>query len=84
MGVAAADVDGDGDEDLLVVNLTGESDSFYRNDAGQFVDRTPAVGLAVVSRRRTRFGVALRDFDLTGRSISTTPTAGSRPPARRR
>ena len=66
MGVAAADVDGDGDEDLLVVNLTGESDSFYRNDAGQFVDRTPAVGLAVVSRRRTRFGVALRDFDLDG------------------
>ena len=66
MGVAAADVDGDGDEDLLVVNLTGESDSFYRNDDGQFVDRTPAVGLAVVSRRRTRFGVALRDFDLDG------------------
>lgn len=66
MGVAAADVDADGDEDLLVVNLTGESDSFYRNDGGQFVDRTPAVGLAVVSRRRTRFGVALRDFDLDG------------------
>ncbi|MFT7167552.1 MAG: hypothetical protein ACI80K_000673 [Paracoccaceae bacterium] len=66
MGVSVADIDADGDEDLLVVNLSGEDDSFYRNDGGQFVDRTPARGLAVVSRRRTRFGVALRDFNLDG------------------
>lgn len=66
MGVATADVDHDGDEDLLVVNLTGEDDSFYRNDAGSFVDRTPRMGLAGHSRKRTRFGVALRDFDLDG------------------
>ncbi len=67
MGVSVADIDADGDEDLLVVNLTGEDDSFYRKDKGQFVDRTPARGLAVVSRKRTRFGVALRDFNLDGR-----------------
>ena len=66
MGVSVADIDSDGDEDLLVVNLTGEDDSFYRNDGGQFVDRTPARGLAVLSRKRTRFGVALRDFNLDG------------------
>ncbi len=66
MGVSVADIDSDGDEDLLVVNLTGEDDSFYRNDRGQFVDRTPARGLAVLSRKRTRFGVALRDFNLDG------------------
>ncbi len=66
MGVSVADIDADGDEDLLVVNLTGEDDSFFRNDGGQFVDRTPARGLSVVSRKRTRFGVALRDFDLDG------------------
>ena len=66
MGVSVADLDADGDEDLLVVNLTGEDDSFFRNDRGQFVDRSPARGLSVISRKRTRFGVALRDFDLDG------------------
>ncbi len=67
MGVAAADLDEDGDEDLLVVNLTGESDSYYRNDGRYFSDRTPLLGLGAVSRQRTRFGVALRDFDHDGR-----------------
>ncbi|MEZ6014230.1 MAG: CRTAC1 family protein [Planctomycetota bacterium] len=67
MGVTVADLDEDGDEDLLVVNLTGEDDSLFRNDRTRFVDRTAAQGLSMVSQMRTRFGVGLRDFDHDGR-----------------
>ena len=66
MGVAAADVDDDGDSDLLVVNFEGETDSFFRNEGAWFSDQTAAVGLGAVSGRHTRFGVALSDFDNDG------------------
>ena len=32
MGVDAGDVDDDGDDDLIVANLTGEGHDFYVND----------------------------------------------------
>ena len=67
MGVHAADVDDDGDEDLLVVNLDTEADSFFRNDGRFFVDATAAAGLRLASRRFTRFGMAMLDFDNDGR-----------------
>ena len=67
MGVHATDVDNDGDLDLLVVNLDGESDSFYRNQRDFFTDDTAAVGLRAVSRPFTRFGMALLDFNNDGR-----------------
>lgn len=67
MGVHAADVDDDGDNDLLVMNLDTESDSYFRNDGTHFVDATNMVGLRVASRRYTRFGMALADFDNDGR-----------------
>lgn len=66
MGVHSADVDDDGDNDLIVMNLDTESDSFFRNEGRFFVDDTTNVGLRVVSRRFTRFGVALLDFDNDG------------------
>jgi hypothetical protein len=66
MGTDAADVDFDGDEDLLVVNLAGETDSFYRNDGARFSERTPVMGLAATSRPFTRFGVGFADFDQDG------------------
>jgi len=66
MGVDAVDVDDDGDLDLLVVNLDGESDSFFRNQGKFFVDDTVSVGLRTPSRPFTRFGTAFRDFDNDG------------------
>lgn len=67
MGVHVADVDDDGDNELIVMNLDTESDSFFRNEGPFFVDDTTSVGLRVASRRFTRFGVALLDFDNDGR-----------------
>ena len=66
MGVDAKDVDDDGDEDVLVVNLDGESDSFYRND-GVF-QRCDGSGRPARdrSRRFTRFGTGWIDFDNDG------------------
>jgi len=66
MGVDAVDVDDDGDLDLLVVNLDGESDSFYRNRGGFFSDDTASAGLRTASRPFTRFGAAFIDFDNDG------------------
>ena len=66
MGVHAADLDDDGDNELIVMNLDAESDSFFRNEGKFFVDDTVKVGLRVVSRRFTRFGVALLDFNNDG------------------
>jgi hypothetical protein len=66
MGVDAVDADDDGDLDLLVVNLDGESDSFFRNQGKFFVDDTVSVGLRTPSRPFTRFGMALHDFDNDG------------------
>lgn len=66
MGVAAADVDDDGDVDLLVVNLAEQTDSFYRNEGSYFVDTTWESGLSAVSRKYTRFGVVLADFNNDG------------------
>ena len=67
MGVSTADVDDDGDSDLLVVNLHGQSDSFFRNEGTWFFDATRIIGLGPVSMRHTRFGVTLADFDNDGR-----------------
>ena len=66
MGVASGDVDDDGDIDLLVVNLQGQTDSFFRNEGTYFADATSALGLASPSRRYTRWGVVLADFDNDG------------------
>jgi len=66
MGTHAVDFDFDGDEDLLVVNLTGEPDTFFRNDGDFFSDRTPVVGLTAASRPYTRFGMGFQDFDHDG------------------
>ena len=63
MGVACADPDGDGDEDLLLTHITGETHTYYRNEAGFFSDATASQGLAHWSRPDTGFGIGLLDLD---------------------
>jgi len=68
MGIAAGDYDDDGDLDLFVTNLTGETNTLYVNDgAGQFEDRTALSGLAAPSFPFTGFGTGWIDYDNDGR-----------------
>lgn len=67
MGVDAADFDLDGDIDLFMTHLAGETNTLYVNDgAGLFEDRTVAVGLGAVSLPYTSFGTGWVDYDNDG------------------
>jgi hypothetical protein len=67
MGVAYADVDGDGLADLFVTHLTDETNTLWRQGPrGLFQDRTAACGLAGTQSRGTGFGTVLGDFDQDG------------------
>jgi enediyne biosynthesis protein E4 len=67
MGMAAADFDGDGDEDLFATNLTAETNAVYVNDgAGQFEDRALSTGLGPPSFAATGFGAGFLDYDGDG------------------
>ncbi|MFQ5527975.1 MAG: FG-GAP repeat domain-containing protein [Thermoanaerobaculia bacterium] len=67
MGLAAADFDGDGNEDLFLTHLTEESNTFYRNlGDGLYEDRSREMNLAAPSMPFTSFGVAPVDFDNDG------------------
>ncbi|MBT8137136.1 MAG: CRTAC1 family protein [Gammaproteobacteria bacterium] len=67
MGVGAADFDNDGDRDIFITHLDGETNTLYLNDgAGMFSDVTPVSGLADPSRSLTGFGMAWFDYDNDG------------------
>lgn len=67
MGIAAADFDSDGDEDLFVTHLKSESSTLYVNDGlGNFQDMTARFGLGSISMAHTGFGVSWLDYDLDG------------------
>jgi hypothetical protein len=66
MGVMAVDFDGDVDRDIVVVNLSKQSDSYYQNEGDFFSDGTARIGLAEASRAATRFGMGILDFDNDG------------------
>jgi len=56
------DYDGDGDLDLYLVN-SGDANSLFQNDAGQFTEVAAAVGLADAGNGR---GLAVGDYDGDG------------------
>lgn len=63
MGIVAEDFDDDLDEDVLIVNLIAQTDTYFRNDSGYFTDQTAAIGLNVSSQKYTRFGLVAADFN---------------------
>jgi hypothetical protein len=65
MGVALADVDGDGLFDVFITHLGRETHTLWgQGPRGQFSDRTSAAGLH--KPRGTGFGTVLADFDRDG------------------
>ncbi|MHC4908541.1 MAG: CRTAC1 family protein [Planctomycetota bacterium] len=67
MGVTAGDVDLDGDEDLFLTHLLGETNTLLVNDGtGLFIDRTVDAGIATDSRPLTGFGTRWADLDNDG------------------
>ena len=67
MGVAFADVDGDGLGDLFVTHLTEEFHSLYRQGPrGLFSDQVATAGLQQPAWRGTGFGTVLADFNCDG------------------
>jgi hypothetical protein len=67
MGVDAGDFDNDGDEDLVMTELTAEGSNFYVNDGtGVFTDASAPSAIGPASLPFTGFGAVWLDFDNDG------------------
>ncbi len=67
MGVDAGDFDNDGDEDLVMTELTSQGFNVYVNDgSGRFRDQSAASGLGPMSQPFTGWGTSWFDFDNDG------------------
>jgi enediyne biosynthesis protein E4 len=67
MGIASGDVDADGDEDLFVTNIIGETFALYENDGqGMFDDARVRWGVATPTAASTGFGTDWIDYDNDG------------------
>ena len=67
MGICSGDIDGDGNEDLFMAHLMGETNTLYISDGtGLYQDRTLAFGLAAPSFPFTSFGASMIDYDNDG------------------
>ncbi|MFQ5591788.1 MAG: CRTAC1 family protein [Phycisphaerae bacterium] len=67
MGVAAVDLHDDGDFDLFMSHLRGETNTLYVNQGGVFDDATSAMGVGAPSLGFTGFGLGFADYDNDGR-----------------
>jgi hypothetical protein len=67
MGIASGDVDADGDEDLFITNIIGETFVLYENDGkGTFEDARSRWALARPTAGFTGFGTDWIDYDNDG------------------
>ncbi len=67
MGIASGDFDLDGDEDLFVTNIVGETSVLYVNDGhGIFDDARVRSGLGALTAAFTGFGTDWIDYDNDG------------------
>ena len=67
MGIASGDFDLDGDEDLFVTNIAGETFALYVNDGkGNFEDVRARYGVAAPTAASTGFGTDWFDYDNDG------------------
>ncbi len=67
MGVAAVDLDDDGDEDLFTTHVVEQTNTLYLNDGDAlFTDRSRESGLGGPSWNATGFGVVFLDLDPDG------------------
>ncbi len=67
MGVDAADIDGDGWQDLFVANIDQETFSLYHNNGDEtFDDLNKRTGIADVTRLLSGWGLRFFDYDNDG------------------
>ncbi len=67
MGTVVADFDSDGDSDIFITNLRGETNTLYENDGrGNMRDSSARTGMAQASLPFTGFGDVATDFDHDG------------------
>jgi enediyne biosynthesis protein E4 len=66
MGVDAADLNGDGTEDVLKTNFEGEPNDVYLSSPSGYDEASTRLGIAAVDRPHVGWGCAIRDFDGDG------------------
>ena len=73
-GVAVADIDGDGDDDVYLLNQLGPN-ALFRNDGGRFTDITATAGVALADR--VSVAGVFGDYDNDGdQDLYVTSTRG--------
>ncbi len=67
MGIAIADIDGNGRPDIFTTNFSSDTNTLHLNlDGRSFDDRTAQFGVGAPSRRLCAWGAGFHDFDNDG------------------